>query len=84
MEAYFGGLQFCGVCGFDRHLQTDSSGWLEEQQKTPISLFGEIAGVIAILLGRGFANAQWCDTSVEMIQKHYVDHLKLMSLRPVD
>jgi integrase len=30
------------------------------------------------------AIAQWCDTSVEMIQKHYADHLKLMSLRPVD
>ncbi|MCU0568323.1 MAG: DUF3596 domain-containing protein [Oculatellaceae cyanobacterium Prado106] len=30
------------------------------------------------------AIAQWCDTSVEMIQKHYADHLKMMSLRPVD
>jgi integrase len=30
------------------------------------------------------AIAQWCDTSVEMIQKHYADHLKLLSLRPVD
>jgi integrase len=30
------------------------------------------------------AIAQWCDTSVEMIQKHYADHLKLLSLRPID
>jgi integrase len=28
--------------------------------------------------------AQWCDTSVEMIQKHYVDFLKMLSLRPKD
>ncbi|MBW4522561.1 MAG: DUF3596 domain-containing protein [Scytolyngbya sp. HA4215-MV1] len=28
--------------------------------------------------------AEWCDTSVEMIQKHYADFLKLLSLRPVD
>lgn len=30
------------------------------------------------------AIAAWCDTSVEMIQKHYADFLKLMSLRPED
>lgn len=28
--------------------------------------------------------AKWCDTSVEMIQKHYADYLKLSGLRPVD
>ncbi|MDX2096745.1 MAG: DUF3596 domain-containing protein [Leptolyngbyaceae cyanobacterium bins.59] len=28
--------------------------------------------------------AKWCDTSVEMIQKCYADHLKLLSLRPID
>jgi hypothetical protein len=28
--------------------------------------------------------AQWCDTSVEMIQRHYADFLKMMSLRPED
>lgn len=28
--------------------------------------------------------ARWCDTSVEMIQTHYADYLKLLSLRPVD
>jgi integrase len=28
--------------------------------------------------------AQWCDTSVEMIQKHYADFLKMRSLRPED
>jgi integrase len=28
--------------------------------------------------------AEWCDTSVEMIQKHYADFLKLSSLRPID
>jgi integrase len=30
------------------------------------------------------AVAQWCDTSVEMIQKHYADHLKLLTLKPID
>lgn len=30
------------------------------------------------------AIADWCDTSVEMIQKNYVDHLKLLSIRPID
>jgi integrase len=30
------------------------------------------------------AIAQWCDTSVEMIQKHYADHLKLLTLKPID
>jgi integrase len=30
------------------------------------------------------AIAQWCDTSVEMIQKHYADHLKLLELKPID
>ncbi|MBL1174135.1 Arm DNA-binding domain-containing protein [Pantanalinema sp. GBBB05] len=28
--------------------------------------------------------AKWCDTSVEMIQTHYADYMKLLSLRPVD
>lgn len=28
--------------------------------------------------------AQWCDTSVDMIQRHYADFLKMMSLRPED
>lgn len=28
--------------------------------------------------------AEWCDTSVEMIQKHYADFLKMLSLRPID
>jgi integrase len=28
--------------------------------------------------------ADWCDTSVEMIQKNYVDHLKLLNIRPID
>ncbi len=28
--------------------------------------------------------AQWCDTSVDMIQKHYADQMKLLSLRPID
>ncbi len=28
--------------------------------------------------------AQWCDTSVEMIQKYYTDFLKMQSLRPID
>ncbi len=30
------------------------------------------------------AIAEWCDTSVTMIQKHYADFLKLLSLRPID
>lgn len=30
------------------------------------------------------AIAEWCDTSVEMIQKHYADFLKMLSLRPID
>ncbi|NJN75633.1 MAG: tyrosine-type recombinase/integrase [Synechococcaceae cyanobacterium RL_1_2] len=28
--------------------------------------------------------AQWCDTSVYMIQKHYADFLKMISLKPID
>lgn len=28
--------------------------------------------------------AGWCDTSVEMIEKHYADFLKMLSLRPID
>lgn len=28
--------------------------------------------------------AKWCDTSVDMIQKHYADFLKMLSLRPID
>jgi inosine/xanthosine triphosphate pyrophosphatase family protein len=28
--------------------------------------------------------ARWCDTSVEMIQQHYADFLKMLSLRPID
>ncbi|BAY12997.1 phage integrase [Calothrix sp. NIES-2098] len=28
--------------------------------------------------------AGWCDTSVEMIEKHYADSLKMLSLRPID
>ncbi|MDX2231341.1 MAG: DUF3596 domain-containing protein [Leptolyngbyaceae cyanobacterium bins.349] len=28
--------------------------------------------------------AKWCDTSVEMIQKHYADFLKMLSIRPID
>lgn len=28
--------------------------------------------------------AHWCDTSVETIQKHYADFLKMLSLRPID
>lgn len=30
------------------------------------------------------AISEWCDTSVEMIQKHYADFLKLLSIRPID
>lgn len=28
--------------------------------------------------------AEWCDTSVEMIQRYYADFLKMLSLRPID
>jgi integrase len=28
--------------------------------------------------------ADWCDTSIEMIQKHYADFLKMPNLRPED
>lgn len=28
--------------------------------------------------------AKWCDTSVEMIQKHYADFLKMQAIRPID
>lgn len=28
--------------------------------------------------------AEWCDTSVDMIQKYYADFLKMLSLRPID
>lgn len=28
--------------------------------------------------------ARWCDTSVEMIQRYYVDFLRMRDLRPVD
>jgi len=28
--------------------------------------------------------AKWCDTSVEMIEKHDADHLKMKNLRPED
>ncbi|BAB75202.1 MULTISPECIES: Arm DNA-binding domain-containing protein [Nostocaceae] len=27
---------------------------------------------------------KWCDTSVEMIEKHYADYLKMLNLRPID
>jgi integrase len=30
------------------------------------------------------AIAQWCDTSVEMIQTHYADRMKLLTLKPID
>lgn len=28
--------------------------------------------------------ANWCDTSVQMIERHYLDKLKVSQLRPVD
>jgi integrase len=27
---------------------------------------------------------KWCDTSVEMLEKHYADYLKMLNLRPID